>query len=237
MNLQNFFTAPEVREAHHNLAVKAARAEESLVEHIRTVRGGNQNHAFVSGEAVHFHEQLVQSLFAFIVTATETSTTLTTHGIDFVDEQNTRSVLLAGFKQVTHAGCTHANEHFHEVRTRHAKERHSCFTCDSAGEERLTRTRRTNEECPLRDASTELVVLLRVLQKFNEFLQVLLGFVATGNIVERRLLLRVQLAHLALAERERALTATAHLTAHHDVEERNQQNGREERHKRINPCG
>ena len=113
VNLQNFFTALEVGEAHHNLAVKAARTEECL--------------------------------------------------IDFVDEQNARSVLLAGFKQVTHAGCTHANEHFHEVRTRHAKERHASFACNCAGEERLTRARRANEQSTLRDASTELVILLRVL--------------------------------------------------------------------------
>ena len=99
VHLQDFFAALEVGESHHNLAVKAARAEQCLVEHVGAVGGGNQDDAFVRGKAVHFHEQLVQGLFAFVVTATETCATLATHGIDFVDEQNTRSVLLAGFKQ------------------------------------------------------------------------------------------------------------------------------------------
>ena len=47
--------------------------------------------------------------------------------------------------------------------------------------------------------------------------------------------MRVQLTHLALAKRERALTATAHLTAHHDVEESNQQNSGQKCNERINP--
>ena len=104
------------------------------------------------------------------MTAPETGTTLATHGIDFVDEQNARSVLLACFKQVTYAGCTHANEHFHKVRTGHAKERHTSFASDSAGEERLTRARRANKERTLWNATAQSIVFLRVLQKFDEFL-------------------------------------------------------------------
>ena len=170
VNLQNFFTALEVGESHHNLTVKTTRTQKCLVEHIRTVRGGNQNHAFVSGKTVHFNKQLVQSLFAFVVTATETCTTLAPHGIDFVDEQNARSVFLACFKQVTYAACAHTNEHFHKVRTGHAKERHTSFASDSAGEESLTRTRRANKERTLWNATAQSVVFLRILQKFDEFL-------------------------------------------------------------------
>ena len=169
------------------------------------------------------------------MTAAEACTTLATHGIDFVNEQNTGGVLLTGFKQVAHAASTHAHEHFHKVRTRHAKERHTCFACNSAGEQSLTGTRRANQQGALRNAAAQGIKLFRVLQEFNEFLQVLLGFVAASYIVKGGLLFAVKLASLALAKAEGALAAATHLAVHHQVEEYNQENCRQECDNGVDP--
>ena len=171
--------------------------------------------------------------------ATEACATLATHCVDFVDEQNARGVFLAGFKEVAHAACAHAHEHFYKVRTGHTEERHSRFASDCACEERLAGTRRPDEQSPLRDSSTELIVFFRVLQELHEFLQVLLGLVATRHVVERGLLLRVVTDNLclALAKAERVLAATAHLAARHYPEERDEDNDREERHDGVEPRG
>ena len=237
MHLQDFFASLEVGQSHHDLAVEASRTEQCLVKHVGAVCCRNQDDAFVCSEAVHFHEQLVQCLFAFVVPATEACATLATYGVDFVNKQYTRSVLLAGLEQVAHAACAHAHEHFHEVRTRHAEERHSRFASDCACEESLAGTRRPDEKCPLRDSSTERIVFFWVLQELHEFLQVLLGLVATRHVVERGLLLRVVTDNLclALAKAERVFAATAHLAARHYPEERNEDNDREECHDGVYP--
>ena len=237
VNFQNLFAALQVGQPDHDLPVETSRTQQSLVEHVGAVGGSNQDDAFVCGEAVHFHEQLVERLFAFVVPASEACATLATHGVNFVDEQNAGRVPLAGLEQVAHAACAHANEHLHEVGTRHAEERHAGFACDCTGKQSLAGARRPDKQCTLRDASTEFVVLFRVLQKFHEFLQILLGLVAAGDIAEHGLfLVVVQLLHLALAETERVLATAAHLPARHDPEECDEEENGEECDQRVDPC-
>src|SRR5205814_835927 len=77
---------------------------------------GHQDDAFVRFEAVHLNQQLVQRLFALIVSAAQTSAAVASNSVDFVDEDDARSILLALLKQITHAACAHSDEHFVEVR-------------------------------------------------------------------------------------------------------------------------
>ena len=70
MNFQNFSTTFNIRTVYYDLTVKATRTEQSRIQNIRTVSSSNHNDAFVSTEAIHFNQQLVQGLFAFIMTAT-----------------------------------------------------------------------------------------------------------------------------------------------------------------------
>ena len=173
------------------------------------------------------------------MTAAEASSTLATHGIDFVDKQNTGGVLLAGVEQVAHAACTNAHEHFHKVRARHAEEGHSRFASNRTGKEGLAGTRRSYQQRPLRNPSAQFVVFFRVFQELHQFLQVLLGLVAASHVVEGGLFLRVAPDDfgLAFSKTEGVLAATAHLAAHHEVEEGNQQERGQERHQRVDPGG
>ena len=52
-----------------DLPVEAAGAQESGVEDVRPVGGGDQDHALVGLEPVHLDKQLVQRLFALIIAA------------------------------------------------------------------------------------------------------------------------------------------------------------------------
>ena len=69
MNVQNLFTTAHIRQRHHNLTVKATRTQQSRVQDVRTVRCGNHDHVRAGFKTVHFHQHLVQRLFAFVVTA------------------------------------------------------------------------------------------------------------------------------------------------------------------------
>ncbi len=49
-------------------------------------------------KSIHFNKQLVKRLFTLIMTAAKTCATLTTYCINFINENNTRSIFLRVFK-------------------------------------------------------------------------------------------------------------------------------------------
>ncbi len=81
------------------------------------VGGGNQDHSFIAFETIHLDQELVQSLFALVVSAPQTCAAVTTDRIDLVDENDTWLVLLALFKKIPHARGAHADKHLDEIRT------------------------------------------------------------------------------------------------------------------------
>ena len=82
---------------------------------------------------------------------------------------------------------------------------------------------RPDQQHALRDAAAELLELLRLLQELDDLLQLFLGFVDAGHVLERDLLLlRGEQAGAALAEAQRLVPAALHL-AHHEDPERQQQ--------------
>ena len=115
MNLKNGFTALNVWPTHQNLPVEPTWPQQGWIQDIRTVGGRHHNDAFVSSKPVHFNQQLVQGLFAFIMTAAHAGTTLATDRIDFIDEDDGRRILFGLIKKITHARSTDPDEHFNEV--------------------------------------------------------------------------------------------------------------------------
>ena len=98
MDLQNLFTTLNIWQIDIDLTVKSARTEKGVIENVCTVGGRHDDDPFVGLKAVHLHEDLVQGLLAFIVSATEPRTALTSHRIDLIDEDDTGLVLLREIK-------------------------------------------------------------------------------------------------------------------------------------------
>ena len=154
VNIQNLLATTNIRERNHHLAVETTRTQKCGVKHVGTVRSGNNDHCCTRIKTVHFDEHLVQGLLAFVVTATDTSATMTTHSVNFVHENNARSIFLGVFKHVTYTSSPHTNEHFHKVGTRNGKEWHTRFACNGLSQKRFTRTRRAHQEHTTRNTST-----------------------------------------------------------------------------------
>ena len=116
VHIENLLTATDIRQRHHDLAIKTTRAQQGRIKHIGTV--GRRNHDYTTRrfESIHLDQHLVQRLFALIVTAAQTSTALATDRVNFVDEDNARRVFLCLLEHVTYARRTHANEHFNKIR-------------------------------------------------------------------------------------------------------------------------
>src|SRR5580692_4738766 len=88
MHAQNLFASTHVRTVHHNAPVETPGPKQSRIEHVWTVGRCHQDDAFVRFEAVHFDEQLVQSLLALVVSAAEASAAVPSDGVNFVDEDD-----------------------------------------------------------------------------------------------------------------------------------------------------
>ena len=226
MNAQDLFAAANVRTRNHHAAIETARPQQRRIEHVRTVGGGDQDDAFVRLEAVHFDQQLVQGLLALVVSAAQAGAAMTAHGVDFIDEDDAGSVLLALLEQVADAACADADEHLHEVGTRDAEERNVGFAGHRARQQGFAGSRRSNQQDTFGNAPAQLLELLRFAQELDNFFELFLGFIHAGNVFERHLLLlHGEQARPALAERKRFVSASLHL-ADHDEPERAQQDER-----------
>src|ERR1051326_3093037 len=90
--------------------------------------------------------------------------------IDFVDKDNARCVLLALLKEVPDAAGPHAHKHLNEIRAGDREKRHTGFAGDGAGEQGLAGSRRTNQQDAFGNPAAQLLELLWLPQKLDDFL-------------------------------------------------------------------
>ena len=139
MHLEDFHTVGEVGKVYIYLAVKASGTHKCLVKDVGTVCGGEYYHTTVGAEAIHLGKQLVEGVLALVVgTHAGVFAAGTSHGIDFIDKDNTGGLFLGLTEEVAHSRGTYTHKHLYEVGTRHREERHIRFAGDSLGKESLT---------------------------------------------------------------------------------------------------
>ena len=177
-------------------------------------------------EPVHLHQQLVEGLLAFVVTATQTGAALTTDGIDLIDENDARRVLLGLLEQIANPGCADADEHLDEVRAGDGEKGHPGLACDGAGQQRLTGSGRAVEQHALGDFRAKGLIAPGVLQEVFDLVELFDRLVGAGDVGEGGLrhVLGQQLG-LRLAESE-AHPATGLHPGEHD-EQRHQKKQRQ----------
>ena len=171
------------------------------------------------------------------MTAAQTCTALTTHCINFIDEQYRRSMFFCLAEQVTHAACAYADEHFDKVRTGYDEEWYACLAGNRACKKRLTCSGRSYEQYALWDLGPQFHEAIRVFQEFDYLGKLCLFFIGTCDIVKCDLVLfRICHAGTALAETHDALIAAALLT-HEEIPCTNKQyDSHYERYEFQPPC-
>ena len=226
MHLEDLLAADDVGTRHHHLAVEAAGTQQRRIEHVGPVGRGDEDDALVRLEAVHLDQQLVQGLLALVVAAAEAGATMTADRVDLVDEDDAGRVLLRLIEHVAHAGGTDADEHLDEVGARDGEERHVGFAGDGAGEQRLAGTRRADQQRAARNAPAELLELLRIAQELDDLLQVFLGLVDAGDVIEGHAAMPLgEQLRLGLAEAHGAAAARLHLPHEEDPHGDQEQHG------------
>ena len=104
VHLEDLLAALEVGGVDADLAVEAARAQQRRVEDVGAVRRRDEDDVGLRVEAVHLDEQLVEGLLALVVPAAESGAAVTADGVDLVDEDDGRGVLLGLVEEVANAG-------------------------------------------------------------------------------------------------------------------------------------
>ena len=229
MHFEDLFAPFEVRQADDDLAVKTAGAQQRGVQHVRAVGGSDDDDAFIAFETVHFDEELVQRLFAFVVSATETGTALTADGIDFVDKDDAGRVFFRFFKHVAHARGADADEHFHKIRAGNGEKRHFRLASNGARQQGFTGAGRADHEQAARNLSAEAAEFARVAQKFDHFDHVCFRLIGASNVGKGYLdfVFRNQ-AGAAFAKGKRAALATALNLAGGEHKEPDEQQNRQQ---------
>ena len=208
VHLQDLLAADDVRVRHHDLAVEAAGAQQRRVEHVGPVGGGDQDDAFVRLEAVHLDQQLVERLLALVVAAAEAGAAMAADRVDFVDEDDAGRVLLGLLEHVAHAAGADADEHLDEVGARNGEERHIGFARDRARDQRLAGAGRADQQHAARNLAAEPLEFAGIAQELDDLLQVLLGLVDAGDVLEGDAAMRLgQQLGARLAEAQRLAAA------------------------------
>src|SRR5271163_1903111 len=116
--------------------------------------------------------------------AAESGAAMAANSINLVDENNAGSVFLALLEEIAHAAGADADEHLDEIGARNREERDICFAGNRAREQSLSCSRRANQQHALRNAPAELLEFLRILQEVDDFVQLFLGLVDSGHVLE-----------------------------------------------------
>ena len=151
------------------------------------------------------------------------------HGVNFVNENNARRILLALLKQVADPRSAYPNKHLHEVGARNREERNVSLARNRPSQQRLASSGRPDQQHTLGNASAEFLEFLRFAQEFDDFLKLFLGFIYPGDVFKcDLLLLHGEQPRPALAERERLVSAGLHLADHEIPEGREQSQRRKQ---------
>ncbi|KAI6764858.1 hypothetical protein HG531_012745 [Fusarium graminearum] len=184
--LENGDSASNIGQVNIDMSIEASWTSEGLVQHLGQVGGSDDNDLAILIKSVQFGKQLVQCLFGVCLVS---RVALASNSIKLVDKDNGRGLVLGGSEELTDSLGTNANKDLVKLTTRHVEERNTGFTGNGSSKKRLTGTGRTNQEDTLGKLGTEVAKLLRVLQKFDDFLEFFLGFIATVDILEPGVLL------------------------------------------------
>src|SRR5574337_1445696 len=124
MHLEDLLPTLDIGAIEGHLSVETPGPEQGWIEDLRTVRRGHDDHALVRVEAIHLHQQLVEGLLAFIVSADRVEPTSLSERIQLIDEDDAGRFFLSLGEEVAYTSRPDPYEHLDEIRSAQAEEWH-----------------------------------------------------------------------------------------------------------------
>ena len=153
------------------------------------------------------------------MSTTHTAAAAAANSVDFIDENDARSVLFCLREQVSDAARPDTNEHLYKFRARNAKERYGSLASNCTGQHGFTSAGRADEQHALRYLGAERGKLFGKFQEFDDLLEVLLClFLASDRFECNFIFLITVQTGTALAE-AKCLIPLALRAAHHPDEQ------------------
>jgi hypothetical protein len=158
-----------------NLTIEAAGAQQRRIQDLRPVGRRQQDDADRRIETVHLHEELIERLLLFGITAIRKGSAGAAQRVELVDKDDRRRLLARLVEQVAHPRGADADKHFDELGAGNRKELDACLARDRASQQRLAGAWRADQKHALGNVGSEPAVSFRVLQEVDDLLQLLLS--------------------------------------------------------------
>src|SRR6185437_4275992 len=184
MDLEDGFAAFQIGFVNGDLAVETAGTQQGSVQYVGAVGGGQHDDAAVAAEAVHFHKQLVEGAFPFVVAHDGVLTTGTADGVDLVDEDHAGGLFPGLLEQVADAAGAYPYKQLHEIGTAHREKGHLCFPGHGLGQQGLTGSGRTYQQGALGYFTAKGGIFLGILEKVHDLHDLDFGLVQSRDIAE-----------------------------------------------------
>ena len=115
--------------------------------------------------------------------AAHTCTAASRNRINLINKYNTRRVLLCVQEQISHTGCAHADKHLYKIRTGNTEKGNICLPGYRFREQGLTGSGRALQQDALRDSCAHLGKFVRLTQKVDDLLKLILLLFQSRNIL------------------------------------------------------
>ena len=185
---QDFLPALCIGGTYVDLPVEAARPQQGGVQNVLPVGGRQDHHALVGAESVHLHQELVEGLFPLVMAAAQAGAPLAPHGVDLVDEDNSRRLFFGLVKEIPHPAGAHAHIELHKVGARDGQEMDSRLSGHGLGQQGFTGARRAHQQNALGDAGPQIQKALGVPEKLHNLLELGLLLLGPRHVGEGHLL-------------------------------------------------
>ncbi len=184
VHLQNVLPAADVRRAHGHLPVKTPRTQDCGIQNVHPVCGCHHDNPFIDAEAVHLHQQLVQSLLPLVMASSHTGTPAPCNSIDLVNKDDTGRILLGLLKQIPDAGRAHTHKHFHKIGTGYTEKRNSSLPGHRLCQQGFTGSGRTLQQNALWNPGSHLGIFSGFPEKIHDLLQFLLFLLQARHLLK-----------------------------------------------------
>ena len=195
------------------MPIKSTGTQQRWVQHVRAVGCRKNDHRVRSRETVHFAQNLVECLFTLVVTTPQSGATLTANGVDFINKDDGRRILLGRSKKISNATRSDTHKHLDEFRSANGVVRHVRFACDGTSQQSFSSTGRSVEQNPLGDSTAKFSELVRFFEVLHNLLKIGFDAFKTCDVFECDLLIGTfVLFRWTATEAGKEASAVHHLT-------------------------
>ena len=159
MNHENLLPCLEFRESNFDHSVESAWPSQRWIQDVFSVCCCEDDHCFTCWKSIHLDEHLVQGWVFLLISW---CFSLFADRVNFINENDWRSLLPGFSKQLSNTWCTETDKHFDKLRTRDIKERSSRLSCTSFGKHSFTSTWWTCEQGTFGYFSTHFNILVAI---------------------------------------------------------------------------